>query len=219
MTSVRASLSMRAWSAAPRLLPGALCRVDAADAVAITIDDGPDPHATPEALAALERHGLRATFFLLGDAAAAHPSLVRAIRSAGHDIALHGLRHQSQLCRSAERIESDLHRAIDTLMEIESLRPRHFRPPHGRWNPANDAVLRRLDLRLTLWRCLPGDYRRQVSPDTIARIIDERLLAGDILVLHDGVAMAGRIGPVIDGLAGTLLRRGWDSVPLSDGAA
>lgn len=38
--------------------------------------------------------GASATFFCLADQAARHPSLLKTILSAGHDIALHGFNHQ-----------------------------------------------------------------------------------------------------------------------------
>ncbi len=42
----------------------------------------------------LRRHGVRGTFFVLGDVAVRHPELVRAIAAAGHEIACHGMTHR-----------------------------------------------------------------------------------------------------------------------------
>jgi peptidoglycan/xylan/chitin deacetylase (PgdA/CDA1 family) len=50
----------------------------------LTIDDGPDPEDTPRILELLESHDARATFFVIGQNAARHPDLVRAIATAGH---------------------------------------------------------------------------------------------------------------------------------------
>src|SRR5882757_536940 len=51
--------------------------------VAITIDDGPDPEVTPQVLAILAAFDARATFFCIGERAAKHPELCRAIVAAG----------------------------------------------------------------------------------------------------------------------------------------
>lgn len=42
-------------------------------ALALTIDDGPDPETTPAILAALEGTGAKATFMLIGEHAEAAP--------------------------------------------------------------------------------------------------------------------------------------------------
>src|SRR5260370_39191628 len=51
--------------------------------VALTFDDGPWPPTTPKVLAALAQECVRATFFLIGKAAAEHPDLGRRIAAGG----------------------------------------------------------------------------------------------------------------------------------------
>lgn len=50
--------------------------------------------ATHEVLVLLERHGVRATFFIVGEVAARYPDLVREIHAAGHEVACHGMSHR-----------------------------------------------------------------------------------------------------------------------------
>src|SRR5271167_2017340 len=69
-------------------------------AVAITFDDGPHPLGTPAVLDALDTLGWPATFFVLGEAARAHPDLLRTIRDRGHAIGAHGDQHRYLLHRS-----------------------------------------------------------------------------------------------------------------------
>ena len=75
--------------------PGALAaRVllqgpDDAPRACITFDDGPDPAWTPLVLDILADAGLSATFFVLGEAAAAHPELIAREAGAGHEIGVH----------------------------------------------------------------------------------------------------------------------------------
>ena len=54
--------------------------------VALTFDDGPDPRVTPMVLDMLDRHGARASFFLIGARAAAHPKLVAEIVRRWHQV-------------------------------------------------------------------------------------------------------------------------------------
>lgn len=50
----------------------------------LTFDGGPDPKYTERVLEVLQRRGVRATFFVTGQAAAREPDLVRRIAAAGH---------------------------------------------------------------------------------------------------------------------------------------
>src|ERR1700756_512392 len=63
--------------------------IGVADAIALTFDDGPDPHVTPAVLDVLHRHGARATFFLLTEQASTHRGLIVRMLEEGHEIGLH----------------------------------------------------------------------------------------------------------------------------------
>ena len=69
--------------------------VTAEPAAALTFNDGPDPHWTPRVLEVLERHPARATFSMIGDAAAAYPDLVRRVASMGHAVGDHTWDHRA----------------------------------------------------------------------------------------------------------------------------
>jgi hypothetical protein len=76
------------------------------DAIALTIDDGPSPSSTPLLLALLGKHRLRATFFVIGEKAAAYPELIDLILGHGHTIGNHSYRHDNFLmCRSIRALE------------------------------------------------------------------------------------------------------------------
>lgn len=49
--------------------------------------------STDRVLELLATHGVRATFFVLGEVGAAHPAVVRKIAAAGHEVACHGYHH------------------------------------------------------------------------------------------------------------------------------
>ncbi|MBI1894513.1 MAG: polysaccharide deacetylase family protein, partial [Candidatus Rokubacteria bacterium] len=73
-------------------MPGLVWRVPTADPlVALSFDDGPHPTYTPQVLAILARHDAHATFFLIGERAAANPHLVARIRAGHHEVGNHYL--------------------------------------------------------------------------------------------------------------------------------
>ena len=57
--------------------------------VALTFDDGPDSHDTPQLLEVLARQRITATFFHLGERIERWPEGVRSVARAGHQIAIH----------------------------------------------------------------------------------------------------------------------------------
>ena len=83
--------------------------------VALTFDDGPNPALTPQLLALLERHGVRATFFVVGRWARACPELVREIAARGHEIGNHTETHPKLALLTTSRIEQELTRCADSI--------------------------------------------------------------------------------------------------------
>jgi peptidoglycan/xylan/chitin deacetylase (PgdA/CDA1 family) len=78
--------------------PSVVWRVDTRQPlVALSFDDGPHPLYTPQVLALLARDQAHATFFLVGERAAAHPNVVAAIKAGGHEVGNHYLHRGTAL--------------------------------------------------------------------------------------------------------------------------
>lgn len=167
-------------------------------AIAITIDDGPDPQITPQVLRILRERGARATFFCIGERASAHADLCRDIIAAGHAIENHGQRHQTftALCgpRGWRREIGDAQR---TLESVSGRAPVFFRPIAGLRNPFLEPLLRQLGMQLVSWT-RRGYDTRVGEPDRVYEKIARDLTGGDILLLHDGNAARSANGtPII----------------------
>ncbi|WP_428029872.1 polysaccharide deacetylase family protein [Ancylobacter sp.] len=65
--------------------------------VVLTFDDGPLPGTTPAVLKALAHECVRATFFVIGRNAAAHPDLLRREIAEGHTVGHHSMTHPMTL--------------------------------------------------------------------------------------------------------------------------
>ena len=77
-----------------KLYPSALWRMDPDEkAVYLTFDDGPIPVVTPWVLDLLDRHGVKATFFMVGDNIRKHPEVFRMVVERGHRIGNHTFNH------------------------------------------------------------------------------------------------------------------------------
>lgn len=138
--------------------------------VHLTFDNGPHPEGTPQVLEVLARHGLTATFFVLGHLLETPAGLALAcqIRDAGHRLGSHSHSHETPLGEDmrpdAEVVEAELARPHRLLAPIWS-GPRWFRPfggggrrgPHL-LSPASVAWLQHHGYSCVLWNCVPEDW-------------------------------------------------------------
>jgi peptidoglycan/xylan/chitin deacetylase (PgdA/CDA1 family) len=176
-------------------LPGSAA---ASGAVAITIDDGPDPGVTPRVLTLLDQHHAKATFFCVGEKVHRYPELAREIAGRGHSVENHSQRHAHYFSLLGPRgLMNEIGRAQETIAAVVGIPPRFFRAPAGLRNPWLDPVLARLDLQLASWTRRGFDTVNR-SPDTVLDKLTRHLGGGDILLLHDGhAALTGSGQPVI----------------------
>lgn len=156
--------------------------------VALTIDDGPDPLVTPQVLAILAQNGVHATFFCIGERAAAHPQLCQKILEAGHRIENHGARHPTLLSLSGPTgWRREILEGQRILQHITGQRPHFYRAVAGLRNPFLDPVLHGSGLQLASWTRRGFDTRER-DPEKVLQRLTHHLAAGDILLLHDGNA-------------------------------
>jgi peptidoglycan/xylan/chitin deacetylase (PgdA/CDA1 family) len=218
-------LALGALVLAPRgsLLGPNICRLPAAAAtrgeVSLTFDDGPDPVLTPQVLDLLERHGARASFFCIGEKAAALRHIVEEIARRGHSVENHSQRHSYAFAFYGPlRLRREIRTAQIVLSQITGRRPQFFRAPAGYRSVLLDPVLASCDLRYVSWSRRGYDGVSSAPDRVLTRLVDG-LRAGDILLLHDG-ARAGSGGStllaVLPRLLGELSARGLKSVPLPE---
>lgn len=202
-------------------------------AVHLSFDNGPHADGTPLVLDVLARHGLTATFFVLGRELATDTgrALAQATVDAGHRLGNHSWNHAVPLGEDAtpDAVERELaatQALVDTLLDGDA--PRWFRPfgggghlgPHLLSGAAVDW-LQATGSTVVLWNAVPGDWR---DPDGWVDTALQQVEAQDdtLLVLHDIVpeAMAH-----LDRFLHTLVDRGHtftdrlpsDCVPLLQG--
>jgi peptidoglycan/xylan/chitin deacetylase (PgdA/CDA1 family) len=168
-----------------RALAPSLLGLGPTGSVGLTFDDGPHPEGTPAVLAALERLGWKATFFVLGEQARRHPGVLREVAASGHELALHGDAHRYLIARSPRAVWDDLRRARDTVGDLVGRAPVWWRPPYGVLSGPALVSARTLGLRPVLWSAWGRDWRAEATPETV---VDD-LFAGDVdggtVLLHD----------------------------------
>ncbi|WP_431271136.1 polysaccharide deacetylase family protein [Dankookia sp. P2] len=188
----------------------------ASDLVVLTFDDGPDPAVTPRVLDLLDRHGAKASFFVIGQRAARQPHLLREIVARGHSVENHTHRHPLSFAAwPPGAMLREIRRAQEAIAEACGHAPQYFRAPAGLRSPLLDPVLAIAGLRLISWTRRGYDAVSS-CPDRVYRRMTRNLGAGDILLLHDratvGPCMALQVLPRLlarlaaDGLSAASLR-------------
>lgn len=150
---------------------------------ALTFDDGPDPVHTPRLLDVLERHAARATFFMVGDRAHRHPTIVEQAAAAGHSIANHSWSHPSFAYVSGRERRRQI-RSCQGALAPHGVRL--FRSPGGHQTPGSVLDARILGFDVIGWDIDPLDYTAR-SADEIAGHVLRELRPGSIIVLHDSI--------------------------------
>ncbi len=183
--------------------------------VALTFDDGPDSELTPRVLDLLDAHGAKASFFCIGERAAAQPGLVREIAARGHSVESHGQRHSAAFASYGPwRLMRDVEAAQDAIAGACGVAPRFFRAPFGTRNPMLDPTLSRLGLHYVSWTRRGYDTVDRRAPRVLRRLT-AGLRAGDILLLHDGeLGHARSVLAVLPGVLAALAERGLRGVSL-----
>ncbi|WP_010300466.1 polysaccharide deacetylase family protein, partial [Streptomyces sp. SA3_actF] len=145
----------------------------AGHALALTFDDGPDPRWTPEVLAVLAAHDVRATFFVCGRQAAKHPALLRRITEAGHLVGNHTWDHRRLTGLGRAAVEEQIARTSETVRRATGRAPAWFRAPYGEWDRTVYTLGARHGMEPLAWSVDTEDWSR---PGAAA--ITRRVLAG-----------------------------------------
>lgn len=197
-----------------KAFPGCLYRVRTAErVVALTLDDGPDEATTPQILTELDRHGARATFFLIGERVRGREPLVRHMVEAGHEVGNHFMRDRPAILLRAEELARDLAAAHALLARYAEVR--WARPSSGWYSDEMIAAMARQGHRCALGSVYPYDATIP-SSGFASRHILRNIRPGAILVLHDGGSRGWRAVRTLRTVLPELRRRGYRVVPLGD---
>lgn len=155
----------------------------------LTIDDGPDPHDTPQILDLLDQYEAKATFFVIGKKAQQYPHLLQEIFQRGHSIGNHTHTHPvaSFWIAFPQRLRKELQSAQTALTQISGgPAPKFFRAPVGMINFFLHPILQEQALTLVGWSTRGFDTVGN-NPHKIVNRIWKNLRPGGIILLHEGI--------------------------------
>jgi peptidoglycan/xylan/chitin deacetylase (PgdA/CDA1 family) len=153
--------------------------------IALTYDDGPNHLHTPSLLEVLARHGVHATFFLIGRYVQQHPEIARNIIQAGHVVGNHTFTHPLLIFKSEAEIRRELSQCRSALQDAIGQHSNLFRPPFGGRRPAVLRVARDLGLEPVMWNVTGYDWNAPPA-EVIERKVASQTHGGNVILLHDG---------------------------------
>ena len=163
------------------LYPGACWRMSRHEkAVYLTFDDGPIPEATPFILDTLDRYGIKATFFMVGDNVRKHPEVYRMVVERGHRIGNHTFNHIGGFRYLSENYLANTDKAN------EFLNANLFRPPHG-WMRWRQYYKLKRHYRIIMWDLVTRDYSRRLTADDVVENVKRYTRNGSIITFHDSL--------------------------------
>jgi peptidoglycan/xylan/chitin deacetylase (PgdA/CDA1 family) len=153
--------------------------------IALTFDDGPNDLHTLRLLEVLARHGVHATFFLIGRYVRQRPEIAREIVKAGHVVGNHTFTHPPLIFKSETEIRRQLSECRSALQDAIGEHSNLFRPPFGGRRPAVLRVARELGLEPVMWNVTGYDWNAPPA-EMIERKVARQIRGGDVILLHDG---------------------------------
>jgi peptidoglycan/xylan/chitin deacetylase (PgdA/CDA1 family) len=177
--------------------------------VALTFDDGPDAH-TAAIVDVLRAQQAKATFFVIGEKAAARRDLIAGELAAGARVENHSYTHPHLPTLPLGEVRQQLTRTSQAIVAAGGPRPTLFRPPYGESNPAIQRLAASLGLRQVTWT-VPLDTHdwQGRSADEIRQTVLGNLRPGGVTLMHDGLPTATNLARALPAIIAGLRARGY----------
>lgn len=173
----------------------------------LTFDDGPVPEETPWVLDLLDREGVKATFFMVGDNVRRHPELLEEVRRRGHSYGNHTMHHLQGIKETTSRYLRDITEA-DLLIGSPL-----FRPPHGIIWPGQARLINR-HYNIVMYDVVTRDYSKRVDGRRVFRNVRKHVRDGSIIVFHDSIKAHANMRYALPRAIKWLKRQGYTFAPL-----
>ena len=154
----------------------------------LTVDCGYENGYTPAILDALEKHNVKAAFFVVGNYLETSPDLVKRMVEEGHIVGNHTYHHpdMSQISDPAS-FQEEITSLEKKYQEITGLEMQKFyRPPQGKYSESNLKMAQELGYQTVFWSLAYVDWYVDQQPtqeEAYAKLLP-RIHPGAVVLLH-----------------------------------
>ena len=177
--------------------------------IALTFDDGPHPYKTDAVLDLLERYGIHATFFVIGENVSYYPEPLKRAVALGNEIGNHTY-HHAHLSGACEQ-----NTAEDIVLRTAGYRTKLFRPPEGAYDECSLNAVKSRDYRVILWTVDTRDWEN-TSAEVMVKTVMDGVRGGSIVLFHDYMSKKSHTLEALEILIPKLLERGYEFVTVSE---
>lgn len=173
--------------------------------IALTFDDGPNTTTTMQVLEVLDKYGVKASFFVVGDNVNEETAKVMKLAyDKGHEIDNHSRTHTGMSKLSVEEIQAEVKFVDEVVEKYTGEKTKYFRPPYI---DAPNKVLDAIDIPFI---CGIGcnDWDDKVEVDKRVESIVNQTKDGVIILLHDSQGNTKTVS-ALDQIIPKLLEEGY----------
>lgn len=164
--------------------------------VYLTFDDGPSQN-TLDILKILDKHNIKATFFMCGSKTEEGKDIMKKVADAGHTIGVHSYLHDyNTIYNSVEDYLDDFNNTYKLIYDATGVKPTIFRFPGGSINSYNRLVYKQIIAEMTRRGFVYYDWNisgEDASPNATWKSIYNNIMNGiksnpdgrAIILLHD----------------------------------
>ena len=179
--------------------------------VSLTFDAAWGNEDTQTLIDILGEHGVKATFFVVGEWVDRYPESVKALADAGHEVMNHSDKHPHMTKLSAQKIVSEVSACSDKIQAVTGVRPVLFRCPYGEYDDNVISTVRGMGMVPVQWDTDSLDWK-DLSATEIARRVTSKAGPGSIVLFHNaGLHTPEALPAILDWLE----NEGYTVVPVS----
>ncbi|QTM97924.1 polysaccharide deacetylase family sporulation protein PdaB [Sediminibacillus dalangtanensis] len=161
----------------------------------------------------LNKHEVKATFFLSGEWAERHPEIVDKIAEK-HEIGMLGYRYKSYLKQEKEQVRKDLMYAKEVFRKLGYPDTKLLRTPSGHFDKEILKMTEELGFDVIQWNVNPHDWENPGQQAIIDEVM-KKTTNGDIILLHASDSVKQTPGALKTLLPG-LRNKGFQYVTISE---
>jgi len=180
--------------------------------IALTFDDGPGPY-TPQVLSVLERYGVPATFFEVGEDVAAYPQYTQMVAATGDPVEDHTWSHPNLTTIPVSAFPYQIDQTQDLIGSLTGRTPACVRPPYDAWNTTVLDQIAQRGLTTMSYSVDPRDWA-QPGTQAIVNAVVGAAFPGAVVDMHDGGSPRDETVAALPQIITTLRAEGYTFVPI-----
>ncbi|MGI6553457.1 MAG: polysaccharide deacetylase family protein [Clostridia bacterium] len=186
--------------------------------VALTFDDGPDSLYTPKILDILQKHKVKATFFVIGKRVEVHQDIVQRMVREGHIVGNHSWSHPNLLKLDRQALEKEITQTENLLLKEIGYRTALFRSPYGSLDRQKVREVEALGYKIIAWNVDSLDWKGLTGEQVRFNIL-ENVRQGSIVLQHSAGGPGEDLSGTVEALPvviQTLMKEGYSFVTIPE---